>query len=361
MRIALTGRPGSGKSMLFDLLEGKGGAPAPGLRIAHVVVPDPRVDALSREFKPKKTTPARIEFQDLEQKGSVQYPALSPERREMLSRADLVLLVVELFATPPEEWAEEARRQIAELADEFLILDLATVEGRLERVQKIVKAGQKPGFTGEPELLERLRATLDEGRPVRSVPEAEEKAKELRGFAFLSGRPILAAFNVGEEQLGDARGLVDAIDLSGVLQPNETEGSRIVFSAEVENQILEIPEDERASFMEAFGLEESAVAQTIRAAYERAGLESFFTVGEDEVRAWSVRKGSFAPQAAGAIHSDLEKGFVRAEVVAFADWESAGSMSAAKEKKLVRMEGKDYVIQDGDIVNIRSGLAKSRG
>ena len=361
MRIALAGRPGSGKSTLFDLLDEKGGASAHGLRIAHVVVPDPRLDALAAEFRPKKVTPARIEFQDLEQKGGGQYPALSPERREMLCRTDLVLLVIELFGTPAELWADEVRKQISELADEFLILDLATVEGRLERVQKIVKSGQKPGFPGEPELLERLRAVLDGGRPVRSVSEAQERAKELRGFAFLSGRPILPAFNVGEEQLGSAREQIDALDLSGVLEGDETEGTRIVFSAEVETQIVEIPAEERGAFMEAFGLTESAVAQTIRAAYERAGLQSFFTVGEDEVRAWSLRKGSPAPQAAGAIHTDLEKGFVRAEVLAYVDWQAAGSMGAAKEKKLLRMEGKDYVIQDGDIVNIRSGLAKSRG
>lgn len=361
MRIALAGRPGSGKSTLFDLLDEKGGASAHGLRIVHVVVPDPRVDALAAEFRPKKVTPARIEFQDLEQKGGPQYPAMSPERREMLSRTDLVLLVIELFGTPSELWADEVRKQIAELADEFLILDLATVEGRLERVQKIVKSGQKPGFPGEPELLERLRSVLDEGRPVRSVSEAVEKAKELRGFAFLSGRPVLPAFNVGEEQLGSARELIDAIDLSGVLEGEESTGTRIVFSAEVEKQILDIPEEERGGFMEAFGLTESAVAQTIRAAYERAGLQSFFTVGEDEVRAWSLRAGALAPHAAGAIHTDLEKGFVRAEVLAYEDWKAAGSMGAAKERKLLRMEGKDYAIVDGDIVNIRSGLAKSRG
>lgn len=361
MRIALAGRPGSGKSTLYDLLEQKGGAAVHGLRIAHVVVPDPRVDALAREFRPKKVTPARIEFQDLEQKGGPTYPALSPERREMLVKSDLILLVIELFGTPPEFWEEAVGKQITEVRDEFLILDLATVEGRLERVEKIVRSGQKPGFPGEPELLGRLRAELDAGRPVRSVPEAVERTKELRGFAFLSARTILPAFNVGEDQLGEARERIDALDLSPLLEGNEAEGKRVVFSAEVERQILDIPEGDRAPFMEAFGLSESAVAQTIRAAYERAGLESFFTVGEDEVKAWSLRRGSLAPQAAGAIHTDLEKGFVRAEVLAYADWVGAGSMSAAKERKLLRMEGKDYVIQDGDIVNIRSGLAKSRG
>ncbi len=357
MRIALAGRPGSGKSTLFDLMEGGAGDKASGLRIAHIEVPDARLRKLSEAFNPKKTTPARIEFQDLEQKGGPVYPAVSPERREMLSKADLVLLVVELFAVPPEMWAEEAAAQVREVAEEFAILDLSTVENRLERLQKIIKSGQKPAFQGEPELLNELQQVLSEGRPVRTVAEVEEKEKELRGFSFLTQRAVLPAINVGEEHLGQAREHVDSIEFEGSNEVSE----RIVFCAEVESQIQELDSDDQKEFMKEFGLTESAVDQTIRAAYSRAGLESFFTVGEDEVRAWSVRRGSTAPQAAGAIHTDLEKGFVRAEVTAYKDWDSVGSMGAAKERGLLRIEGRDYVIQDGDIVNIRSGLAKSRG
>lgn len=354
MRIALAGRPGSGKSTLFDLFEGRPPGPVPhGLRIAHVDVPDARLWKLSGAFRPKKTTPARLEFQELEQKSGPSYPALSPERREMLTKNDLVLLVVELFTTSPEQWTAEARTQIAEARDEFSILDLATIESRLERVRKMVRSGQKPAFPSEVDVLEELHAGLQEGRTVRDHDVVRGLEKELRGFGFLSALELLPAFNVAEDHLDRAGEISELGSL--------VSGDPVVFCAETERQIQELPPEERASFAEAFGLKEPAVDQTIRAAYQRVGLHSFFTVGPDEVRAWSVPHGSTAPQAAGAIHSDLEKGFICAEVVSYEDWESVGTMSKAKDKGVLRLEGKDYVVRDGDILNIRSGLAKSRG
>lgn len=354
MRIALAGRPGSGKSTLFDLIAGAG-HPGSGLRISHVQVPDARIDALSAAFKPRKTTHARIELQDLEQKAGPTYPALSPERREMLGKSDLVLLLVDLFSEPIEAWGSEVGRQIQQVRDEFAILDLATVEGRLDRVEKMVRSGQKPAFPGEAEMLAEFRDLLNEGRPLSDHPAVNERAKDLRGFAFLSVRPILPAFNVSEDQLANARE-----QLARVSELARDPDS-IVLCAEVEKQIQELAPDDRDTFMEAFGLQESALSQTIRSAYGQAGLVSFFTVGEDEVRAWSLRRSSTAPQAAGAIHTDLEKGFVRAEVVAYSDWDQTRSMAKVKEQGRSRLEGKEYVVQDGDIVNIRSGLAKSKG
>ena len=368
MRIALAGRPGAGKSSLFDLFEGRGaGEPAPhGLRIAHVEVPDARLWRLSEAFQPKKTTPARLEFQELEQKAGPTYPALSPERREMMTKCDLVLLVVDLFTSGPDEWKGEARVQINQVIEEFALLDLATVESRLERLRKLVKIGQSPAFPSELEVLEGLHEGLQEGRPVRDQQEViDGLTKELRGFGFLSALEILPAFNVGEDHLEDRAGLETLV--TELPASARSDAPPIIFCAAVEQQIQELPEEERSSFMEMFGLHEPAISQTIRAAYERVGLHSFFTVGPDEVRAWSVRKGSTAPQAAGAIHSDLEKGFVRAEVVSYADWETAAgdkpahAMHTVKEKGLFRLEGKEYVVSDGDILNIRSGLAKSRG
>lgn len=354
MRIALAGRPGSGKSTLFDLVAGAG-HPGSGLRIAHVQVPDARIDALSAAFKPRKTTHARIELQDLEQKSGPTYPALSPERREMLGKSDLILLLVDLFSEPVEAWGKEVAGQIGQVCDELAILDLATVESRLERVEKMVRSGQKPGFAGEPEILAEFRDLLNAGKPLSEHPASVERAKDLRGFAFLSMRPILPAFNVSEDQLAGARErLAEVSELA-------REPGAIVLCAEVEKQIQELPPEDRDTFMEAFGLRESALLQTIRSAYAQAGLISFFTVGEDEVRAWSLRRGSTAPQAAGVIHTDLEKGFVRAEVVAYADWEQSRSMAKVKEQGRARLEGKEYVVQDGDILNIRSGLAKSKG
>ncbi len=361
MRIALAGRPGAGKSSLFDLLArrtapGKEDGGRGGLRVTHVDVPDPRLTALSEAFRPKKTTPARLQFDDLEQKSGPVYPILSPERREMLSQGDLILLVCDLYGEDPDHWGELARTQWRSASDEFVISDLAVIETRLGRLEKLLRIGQKPAFPGEPELLRRLREELESGRPVREFRFTPEEERALRGYAFLSARPVLPAFNVGEEHL---EGSTDA--LASALAGFSGGSSWVLFCAPVETQILQMPAEEQAGFREAFGLAEPAVAQVIRASYNLAGLHCFFTVGEDEVRAWSIPKGARAPEAAGAIHSDLEKGFVRAEVLSYADWERFGSIAAAREKGAFRLEGKEYEVLDGDILNIRSGLAAKKG
>ncbi|MFN8549297.1 MAG: DUF933 domain-containing protein [Candidatus Eisenbacteria bacterium] len=365
MRIVLAGRPGAGKSTLFDLVAGRDAAPAArgaGLRIAHVPVPDARLQELSVAFKPKKTTPARLEFQDLEQKAGPNYPALSPERREAVTKAELLLLVVELWGDPPDAWTDLAREQWQELREEFLLLDLATIEKRLEKVEKLVKVGQKPAFTGEPELLSQLKTLLESGRPISDRALTVEEDHGLRGYGLLSGSKILPAFNVNEQHLDQAPAWAASVSTHSGQPGFEWLGQeRLVFSAEVERQIQELPPEEQASFAEAFGLTEPAVNQVIRAAYRLAGLHCFFTAGDDEVRGWTVRQGSTAPECAGAIHTDLEKGFVRAEVLAFDDWKRLGSLHAAREQGVLRLEGKEYVVKDGDILNIRSGLAKSRG
>lgn len=379
MRIVLAGRPGAGKSSLFDLVGSYSGgsapqgaaagsrgsaAPAPrpaprseskgGLRMAHVEVPDPRLWELSAAFHPRKTTPARIQFDDLEQKAAPTYPALSSERRDMLAQSELILLILDLFSVDPDDWPDAVRVQWALASEEFVLCDLAVVETRLERVRKLVRIGQKPAFPSEVEVLERLREALEGGRPVAQVDLNEEEKRHLRGYSFLSDRPMLPAFNIGEEHLVGA-----GERLAPLAAPLSS--SWVYFSAEVEAQIQQLPPEDQSTFLEAFGLTEPAVAQVIRAAYDLAGLHCFFTVGEDEVRAWSVPKGALAPQAAGAIHSDLEKGFVRAEVLSFDDWRANGSYAAARDKGLFRLEGKEYRVHDGDIVNIRSGLAKGRG
>ncbi len=349
MQIALAGRPGAGKSSLMELLAGgtaeRDQAARGGLRVSHVEVPDWRLFKLSEVFRPKKTTPARLAFEDLEQKSGPTYPALSPERRAMLAQADLVLLVCDLYAEDPDDWDASIQAQWQAALDEFTITDLSIVEARLEKLTKSLRIGNPPAFPGEPELLQSLHRSLEEGRPVLATGLTTEEERATRGYSFLSARPMLPALNVSEERLQEARSRYP---------------SRVLFCAPVESQILEMPPDEQSGFLEAFGLAEPAVAQIIRASYDLAGLHCFFTVGEDEVRAWSVRKGARAPEAAGAIHSDLEKGFVRAEVVSFTDWQQFGSIAAAREKGAFRLEGKEYVVRDGDILNIRSGLAKSR-
>lgn len=364
MQIGIAGRPGAGKSALFDLLgDGSGGSGSGdasgrgGLRIAHVRVPDPRVDEMAAAYRPKKTTHARLVFQELEQKAGPTYPALSAERREMLSKADLVLLVIGLHPHEPGQWEAEAGRQWREATEEAVLTDLTVVETRLERLEKLLKIGQKAQFPGEPDVLARLRVHLESGRPARTFAFTPEEERGLRGYSFLSARPFLPAFNIDEAHLGGARDLVQT--MAGRWESDGAEPLPwLLFSAEVERQIRDLPAEEQETFLQAFGLEEPAVAQIIRAAYGLAGLISFFTVGPDEVRAWTVRRGALAPAAAGVIHSDLEKGFVRAEVLPYADWKACGGETGARERGAFRLEGKEYVVQDGDILHVRSGLAK---
>lgn len=392
MRIAIAGRPGAGKSALFELLvhrAGPDGADASGrggLRTAHAEVPDPRVGELSKAYNPRKTTLARLVFHDLEQKSGPVYPALSPERRDLLAQSELILLVIDLYNSSPDEWKAEAVSQWRAAIEEYTISDLTVVETRIERLEKALKIGQKPSFPSEPEVLRRLHAHLEVGRSAREFPFTEDEERGLRGYAFLSARPLLPAFNLDESDLAGAadalRPIAEAIlagatvgdatgDTAGGSDSREMAGPApgtsgqvaagvpwVYFCAEAERQIQELPPADQAGFLEAFHLSEPAVAQVIRAAYNLAGLLSFITVGDDEVRAWTLRRGATAPEAAGAIHSDLEKGFVRAEVLAYEDWVRYGSHAAARDKGAVRLEGREYVVRDGDIVNIRSGLAR---
>lgn len=379
MRIAIAGRPGAGKSALFELLahragpDGTDAAGRGGLRTAHAEVPDARVGELSRAYHPRKTILARLVFQELEQKSGPVYPALSSERRDLLAQSELILLVIDLFNSGPQEWVAEANSQWRAAVEEYTICDLAVVETRRERLEKALKIGQKPNFPGEADVLVRLHAHLENGRPAREFHFTEAEEQGLRGFSFLSARPVLPAFNLDESNLAGAverlRGIADGMSApdaaasaagsgSGSGSTPSAAASWVLFCAEAERQIQELPPEDQATFLEAFFLTEPAVAQVIRAAYSVSGLQSFFTVGDDEVRAWTVRRGATAPEAAGVIHSDLEKGFVRAEVLAYGDWVRYGSHAAARDKGAVRLEGREYVIRDGDIVNIRSGLAR---
>lgn len=377
MRIAIAGRPGSGKSALFDLLaSGCGmaagaGAAAPGkqrpvsgrddpahlrkrgVRIAHVGIPDPRLLRLSAAYRPRKTTPARLQVEDLEQPSAPAYPALSPERREMLAQSDLILLVLDLFSEQEADPVESALLQWNQAVDEFLLIDLSVVESRLEKLRKLLRIGQKPNFPGELELLEAIHASLESGQGVLQMGLDDERTMRVRGFHFLSARPVLAVCNL-DEGLPVASG-----DLAAGLRRALHGGHPLMFSAEVERQILDLPDHERDSFMALYGQESPALEQVIRSVYEVAGLVSFFTVGDDEVRAWSVRRAASAVEAAGAIHSDLARGFVAAEVMSYADWETHGSYEAGRARGACRLEGKGYSVRDGDLIQIRSGLAKA--
>jgi GTP-binding protein YchF len=343
MKAGLVGYAQSGKTTLFNALTGlhKGGAPGRAqVNLGAIKVPDPRVDALSALFHPKKTTFAEMHFVDVPGpagKGS----GLDADALRALAGVDAFCLVVRGFpgldGTPADP-----ERELRDFDAELVLHDLALVEKRLDRLRKDQQKG-----TGEYHELERLHAQLDQGLPLRGMRWSDAEEKELVHFAFLSRRPLLVAVNVAEDAAA-------APAPAGVERAARERGSEVIaLCAAVEAEIAQLAPAEQPEFLASLGLAEPARARFIRAAYHLLDLVSFFTVGEDEVRAWPIRRGDRAPRAAGRIHSDLERGFIRAEVVHYADFIALGSESKARHEGKLRLEGKEYVVQDGDILNIR--------
>jgi len=343
MRAGLVGFAQSGKTTLFNALTGlhKGGPVArPQVNLGAIKVPDPRVDALAAIFKPRKTTYAEMRFVDVPGpagKGS----GLDADALRALAEVDAFCLVVRGFpgmdGTPADP-----ERELVDFDAELMLHDLAIVEKRLDRLRKEHHRG-----TGEYHELERLHAQLDAGKPLRAMSWSEAEAKELIHFAFLSRQPLLVAVNVPEEAAA-------APPPPAVEAAARARGAEVLsLCAAVEAEIAELDPAEQPEFLRSLGLSEPARARFIRAAYHLLDLISFLTVGEDEVRAWPTRRGDRAPRAAGRIHSDLERGFIRAEVVHYDDFIALGSESRARQEGKLRLEGKEYVVKDGDILNIR--------
>jgi len=334
MKTAITGFAGSGKSDLFAALAGPTAAAA-GNR-AMVKVPEPRLDPLIELFQPKKTTYSEIEYLDIPgggDKGS----GLGDRVLNEVRPYDCLLAVLDGFSgfADPEE-----QRQAMET--DFIVADMAVVEKRLERMALDKRKNKDLVDPKEEQALQQAQALLEQEKPLRESPELAE-SPVLRGFRFLSAKPVLYAWNLTEDAL------------TGFELPEDGVGqAHIAVAARLERELAELSdEEERAVFMEDLGLAESALDRVIKKTYSMLGLISFLTAGDKEVRAWAVRQGATAPEAAGVIHSDIQKGFIRAEVIAYQDFLDAGSMKKAKEKGQFRLEGKDYVIQDGDIVEFR--------
>ncbi|MCK4658595.1 MAG: YchF family ATPase [Phycisphaerae bacterium] len=354
MRAAIIGLPQSGKSTLFTAATGKQIDPAdlPQEHFGNVPVPDERVDFLTALYKPKKTTYATIEFVDIpgfslaDKHGIDEFKRHLPTARQ----AELLIGVIRNFenpAVPPYRQRVDPQADLNELWEEFVYADLEVVTNRIERLEKSLK---KPTKTHEAEkremqLMEKCREALEDTLPLSSVLTSEDDKKALGSFAFLTEKPWVVVYNVDED-----RASVEPPE------PPKHALSTIALCAETEAEIAQLDETDRPAFLADLGVTEPAQNRLLRLCYKAMGFVTFLTVGDDEVRAWPIRRGASALEAAGKIHSDLARGFIRAETVAYEDLKTAGDMRFAKAAGKVRQEGKGYIVQDGDIIFIKFNL-----
>lgn len=364
MKVGLIGLPQSGKTTLFYSLTRGEGSPAGGgsaALVSVVPVPDRRYDFAVDLFHPKKRTPATIEFTD----GAAQISAGEGRSSQKfgsdffvgIRSVDALVLVVRAFDTPslpPPEGGLNPLREYQAVTEELLLGDLAVIETRLERIDKQLKtrkAGQPSPEVTEREILLKIKAVLDELRPVSSVELTDDERKIIKNFDFLTAKPLIAVVNVGE---GDLAAGEDLPLLQPLREQCREDGVQLIaLCASAEAEVAQLPEDDQREFLDALGIAEPARDRLIRASYAALGVMSFFTVGEDEVRAWTIPVGANALTAAGRIHSDLARGFIRAEVMAFDDLIAAQTWDAAKAANKLRLEGKDYPVKDGDILHVR--------
>lgn len=356
MKIAIIGLPNCGKTTVFNALT-KGSAATAAFtsgklepNLATVKVPDPRLQVLADIYEPKKVTPAEVQYIDVGGFSGAQHSrgGLSPELLGFIGTAEAFLHVVRAFEDDqiphPLESVDPAR-DLEALDLELIFSDLAIIERRLERLNRDVNklAGKERDLARrEKELLDRLQAFLEEEKPLRDLELSPDELKMIRGYQLLTLKPVLVLLNCGENRINDP-----ALNLS---YPHQA--SRLLsLSAEIEAELARMDEEEAREFLVDLGIEQPARDKVIAESYALLGLVSFLTVGKDEVRAWTIRSGTAAPQAGGAVHSDIERGFIRAEVVTYEDLVSAGSMAEAKKHGTVRLEGKDYLVRDGDICN----------
>ena len=358
MKIGLVGLPKSGKTSLFNLLTGQSvptssfGA-SRELHVGIARVPDPRVDRLTALFKPKKTTLASFEVVDLA--GITKGERQGLDAKEFRN-ADALLHVVRAF---PDSGGAAAtpRSDIVDLETELILADLEVVERRLERLEASLKKKPNPLEQKEQAVLQRLKPALEAETPLRAVPLAEDEARLIRGFTFLSQKPILHCLNLDEKEVARGASVVESFGLATLVGRPGTRFGWV--SAVIEAEVAQLAGDEQAAFLADLGLSEPALRRVLTDCYALLGLISFFTVGEDEVRAWSVPGGTRAQDAAGAIHSDIARGFIRAEVVGYDELVAAdGSMAAVRERGQFRLEGKEYVVADGEICHFRFNVAK---
>lgn len=352
MRLGIIGLPQSGKTTLFNALtratQPVGITGKMEIHTAVVDVPDPRVDRLSEMFKPKKTIYAKVTYVDIAGlDGSAGKAGISGALLNQLTQLDGFIHVVRVFEDPnvPHiNGSVDPLRDINAMDGEFILNDLIAAERKLERLAEERKKGagrDKDIIEREVALFTRLHEALSQETPLRDVSIDEHEDKMLSGFGFLSRKPVLIVLNHSEGQTPPA-----------IEYPHQ-HSKVVALQGKLEMEIAQLAAEEAQLFLEEYGIEEPSLNRMIRFSYDLIGLQSFFTAGDDECRAWTVRKGATAPEAAGEIHTDLQKGFIRAEVVAYDDLMALGGMNEAKAKGKLRLEGKEYIVQDGDILNIR--------
>ena len=360
MKLGIVGLPNVGKSTLFNAITNAGAQAAnyPFCTIepnAGVVsVPDERLQVLANMYHPKKVTPATVEFVDIAGlvKGASHGEGLGNKFLSHIREVDAILHVVRCFDDENiihVDGSIDPARDIETISTELILADIETVEKRREKAVKMLRNGEKK-FEVEAETAEKVIAHLNEGKPARTCDLNEEEAAAMADWFLLTSKPVLYAANIAEDQIGAE----DNDYVKAVKRCAEAENAQVlVISAQIEEEISQLPDDEKAMFLEDMGITESGVSRLAKLGYKLLGLISFLTAGPKEVRAWTITQGTKAPQAAGKIHSDFERGFIRAEIVSFEDLKREGSIAACKDKGLYRSEGKDYVMQDGDVTLFR--------
>ncbi len=355
----IVGLPNVGKSTLFNALVANAKATAANFPFCTiepntgiVAVPDERLKVLSDISTSAQTVPTRMEFVDIAGlvKGASQGEGLGNQFLSHIRAVDAIAHVVRCFDNDDiihVAGSVDPIRDIDIINLELILADLAQIERRLDRTRKQARSNKEA--QAEVDILEKLVEVLNAGKPARQYDFSDEEAELVKGLELLTNKPIIYAANVSEDDLGTGNSYVEQ-----VREIAAAENAKVVIvSAQVESELVELPEDERLDFLESLGVKEGGLKSLIRATYELLGLRTYFTSGPKETRAWTIIAGMLAPQAAGVIHSDFERGFIRAETVAYQDLVTTGAMNAAKEKGLVRSEGKEYVVQEGDVLLFR--------